>query len=859
MRKHFPEELIIEANLNIKEQLYWLDKLGGDTPHCRFPRDYETPVSTDEHDAPQGTIPFTFPTAVCQKLEKVSKGSDYTCNLILSTSVFILLHFYSGSNDIIIGTPIYKQETEENLINHILPLRAVFEKEMQAKQLLLQVRQTITEAVDHLNYPMEILVERLGLYIGAGSEGFPLFDVAVVLENIHDKKDIASFEPGILFRFSRQSDGLSGALEYDSRFYRPGSTETICRHFPLVLEMVLEDSTRVIDHMQLLQAEERSRILMEFNDTAAAYPRESSIVELFVEQVEKNPLFPAVEGPLSGGGTGQLTYGRLYDESACLAELLVKKGLQKGDVVAIMLETSCDVLVGVMGILMAGGAYMPINPGYPDERKHFMFADSNAPFLITSPSVQAENIFKKHILYIEDLHKESTPRPPTSQTGKREDEMKKSFPAGGPGDLAYIIYTSGSTGRPKGVMVEHRSVTRLVKNTNYTSFRPDDKILQTGVLEFDASTFALWGTLLNGLTLCLIPGDHLINPALLKEAVIQSKVTIMFMTTPLFNRMVQEDIAVFSRLRYLLVGGDVLSPQHMAQVHETYHQLKLFSVYGPTENTTFSTFYPIGEPEPGSIPIGRPIANSSAHIMDGTDSLLPVGIIGELYVGGDGVARGYLNKPEMTADKFIPADILHAHSNDTSAASKKTGPSGPLNDESEANLMTAPGEAGRLYKTGDLTRWRSNGLIEFHGRRDQQVKIRGFRIEPGEIESKLLEHPGVGEALVMPRSPDATRGLQEKYLCAYIVAAGPDPAPTPEVLKEFLNDDLPAYMIPSYIVRLERIPLTTVGKIDRNALPAPETYSTGYAGPLPRTNTEEKLADIWVDVLAVEKKYLGID
>ncbi|MCP4215090.1 MAG: amino acid adenylation domain-containing protein [bacterium] len=862
MRKQLSDALIIAANQNIKEQSYWLEKLAGDIQRCSFPRDNETHTSTDKQETPRETrqtIPFAFPPGVRDKLEKVSKGSDYTCNLLLTTSVFILLNRYRGSSDMIIGIPIYKNKTDEELINGVLPLRAKIEKEQAVKQLVLLVRQAITEAVDHLNYPVEILPQRLGMDVDDAGAGFPLFDVAVVFDGIHDTEDITSFEPGILFHFSRESGILAGNLEYDSRFYNHYSAETIARHLELVVEMVLADSSRQIEGISLLPEGEKERILKDFNDTSEPYPRDASIIDLFEEQVKKHPQLLAVEGP-----ERSLTYPELYNESAYLSHRLIDKGIRKGDVVAVMQETSCDILVSVLAILMAGGGYMPVDPDYPEERKHFMFEDSATSLLITSRSLmppaglgtpmQEDGFFSGTIIYMEDFHSDRTESKPSQAT------PVSSGPATGGTDLAYVIYTSGSTGRPKGVMVEHRNVTRLVKNTNYIDFRPDDRILQTGALEFDASTFEIWGSLLNGLTLYLIPGDSLINPQLLKETVTGKGITIMWMTVALFNRMVQEDIAIFEPLRVLLVGGDTLSPPHIRQVREAYPGLQIVNGYGPTENTTFSVTHGIGEVGPGAIPIGRPIANSTAYIVDEPGNLQPVGIMGELLVGGDGVARGYLNNPELTAEKFIsiekiiPSQRPSPTSQAPPALQDKSfcGGSGGADFSKRAPLAAG----GMLYRTGDLARWRPDGIIDFFGRRDQQVKIRGFRIEPGEIESKLLEHPAVGQVLVMPRSET---GDDEKYLCAYIVATEAGQAPPAPVLREFLGGDLPAYMIPSYFIALDKMPLTPNGKVNRRALPEPGDVVSSAPYVAPRNDVEQTLVNIWAEDLDADTANIGIN
>ncbi|MDQ1354468.1 MAG: hypothetical protein QG657_4777, partial [Acidobacteriota bacterium] len=391
--------------------------------------------------------------------------------------------------------------------------------------------------------------------------------------------------------------------------------------------------------------------------------------------------------------------------------------------------------------------------------------------------------------------------------------------------LAYIIYTSGSTGKPKGVMVEHRNVVRLVKNTNFVEFREGDRLLQTGALEFDASTFEIWGSLLNGMTLCVAGKDEILNPVKLKGNIRKYDVCTMWLTSPLFNQLVAVDVEIFSGLRNLLVGGDVLSPLHINRVIERFPQLNIINGYGPTENTTFSTTYRIKKQYASRIPIGKTISNSTAYVVDRAGHLAPVGIAGELLVGGDGVSRGYLNNPELTSRKF--------------------------------NRYYMSNKTYICYKTGDLARWvvdtaaQGTYIIEFLGRVDQQVKIRGFRIELGEIEAELLKHEMVKEVVVIDRKEESG----EKYLCGYIVVNGDFNIAG---LKEYLAGRLPAYMIPTYFMSIERIPLTVNGKVDRKALPVPEIKrSKQYEAAA--NEIEEKLARIWSEVLAIEKDKIGMN
>jgi amino acid adenylation domain-containing protein len=408
--------------------------------------------------------------------------------------------------------------------------------------------------------------------------------------------------------------------------------------------------------------------------------------------------------------------------------------------------------------------------------------------------------------------------------------------AAGPHHLAYVMYTSGSSGKQKGVMVVQRNVVRLVKHTDYVEFNEGDRILQTGALEFDASTFEIWGGLLNGLRLYLVGKETLLTPGSLKQAIRRYKISIMWMTSPLFNQMLDEDMGIFAGLRTLLVGGDVLSPLHIKRLRQRYPHIQVINGYGPTENTTFSTTFLIEREYGDSIPIGRPIANSTAYIVDRCGRQQPIGVAGELWVGGDGVSRGYLNNPELTAERFVNFNL---------AAKSREG-----TRSSKDEILTPKSQI--LYRTGDLCRFLPDGNIEFIGRADFQVKIRGFRLELGEIENQLLKHEAIKEAVVLVR----TEPNGEKSLAAYLVADGDIDIPA---LREYLSRTLPDFMIPAYFVELDKIPLNPNGKVDRRALPEPESRLTAADNAIPADQLEAQLVEIWSQVLGIESGRLSTD
>ncbi|UCH92358.1 MAG: amino acid adenylation domain-containing protein [Candidatus Aminicenantes bacterium] len=562
---------------------------------------------------------------------------------------------------------------------------------------------------------------------------------------------------------------------------------------------VIENTEKKILEIELLSLEDRKCILYDFNNTGTDYPNDRTIPSLFKEQAEKTPHHIAVVFEDEA-----LAYKALDERAAKLAAYLCSKGLKAEEAVGIIAEHSLEMITAIIAVLKAGGTYLPINIDYPDARKRYMLKNAGATILLTNckNAVDVDGI--KEIIKLDD---------PALCNREEGFERMQQF-----NHLAYIIYTSGSTGVPKGVMVEHKNVVRLVKNTNYIRFRKEDRILQTGALEFDASTFEIWGALLNGLGLYLVAKEKLLTPLWLRETLKRYCISTLWMTSPFFNQMVKADIGIFSGLANLLVGGDVLSPPHINRLRAAYPGLNVTNGYGPTENTTFSTTFLIDKEYHENIPIGRPIANSTVYIFDRYNHLQPVNVPGELCVGGDGVSRGYLNDPELQSEKFTPY---------------------PFNEDE------------MIYRTGDLARWLPDGNIEFLGRIDHQVKVRGYRIELGEIENHLLKNSEIKEAIVMVRE---TKG-EGKYLCAYIVS---DEQIDISSLRGRLSTQLPDYMIPFYFTEIEKIPLTPNGKIDRKALPEPEVKSgEGYIGP--RDGVERHLVEIWAEVLGIEKDLIGID
>ena len=476
-------------------------------------------------------------------------------------------------------------------------------------------------------------------------------------------------------------------------------------------------------------------------DPVSVYPKDRSIAYLFSEQVRKTPFRRAVSFEKES-----LTYRQLEEKSNQLANYLRSKEIKKEELVPVCLERSPDLIIAILGILKSGGAYVPIDPEYPAERIQFMLQDTGARLLLSNRECldKLDNLENQLIILLDEDWNQISQEPIVSPNM-----------AGNGKDLAYVMYTSGSTGKPKGVMIENRNVVSLVRGTGYVNLSGKNVLLSTGSPSFDASSFEYWAMLLNGGELVLCPEQTLLNGDLLKQEIRNRKVNMMWFTSGLLNQWVELDMTVFEGLRTVLAGGEKLSEKHIEKLRNRHPSLEIINGYGPTENTSFSLTYSIREWQiTKPVPIGKPLNNRTAYVLDRQLRLCSVGVMGELYVGGAGVGRGYLNRPDLTKEKFIPDPF-----------------------------STEPG--AKMYRTGDLARILPDGNLEFHGRLDDQVKIRGFRIEPSEIESVLLQFPSVQQAVVIAKEDPAS----EKRLIAYVVPKGEF---SKENMTEFLQSKLPS-------------------------------------------------------------------
>ncbi len=800
-----------------KQLAYWREKLHGNPAVLELPTDH-----------PRGPVPtFRGSTLTRQlsqnlknELKDVAARSGTSLFMVLLAAFKTLLHRYTQQTDVLVGSPIAgrNQLETENLIGffvNTLLLRTDLSGNPTFAELLQRVRETMLEAYANQDLPFEKLVEAQRPERTLNHNPFTRIMFASQNHGLEEQRwaglqvrllevetDTAKFDLTLVVRETH--NGLAAAVEFNRDLFNSDSVARLLGHFETLLTGIVEHPKHRLSELPLLTEPERRTILADWNATMTEYPADKSVPQLFEEQVARTPGAVAVSY-----GKETLTYAELNSRANQLARHLVQLSVKAGAPIGLCVERSPELIVAMLAILKAGAAYVPLDPSYPKLRLAQMLDDSQAPVLLTQqkllnflPSAQARVVCLDSDWEL--VSRESHENLPNKAT---------------PEDIGYIIYTSGSTGQPKGVAVLHRAITRLVLNTNYVQLTSSDRIAQASNTSFDAATFEIWGALLNGARLVGISLDVALSPTDFARELREQKISVLFLTTAWFNQIAAEQPDAFATNRVVLFGGEAVDPKWVRAVLKEPPR-HLLHVYGPTENTTFSTWHEIREvaPDATTIPIGKPIANSQCYILDPHLNPVPFGVPGELHVAGDGLARGYWNQPELTAQKFIP---------------------NPCRDLGGSKL---------LYKTGDLTRWLADGSIEFIGRIDQQVKLRGFRVELGEIESVLTQHSGIRDCVVTVHA----NGNGDKKLAAYFVPHGRRSPAIPE-LRQHLKNKLPEYMVPSAFVRLDALPLTPNGKVDRQALPAPERVrpelEKRYATP--QDAVEVELTRIWENVLGI--------
>ncbi|ERY85286.1 TPA: non-ribosomal peptide synthase/polyketide synthase [Pseudomonas aeruginosa] len=807
----------LEAGEQERQLEYWRGKLGERHPVLELPTDHPRPAVPSYRGS---RYEFSIEPALAEALRGTARRQGLTLFMLLLGGFNILLQRYSGQTDLRVGVPIANRNRAEvegliGLFVNTQVLRSVFDGRTSVATLLAGLKDTVLGAQAHQDLPFERLVE--AFKVERSLSHSPLFQVMYnhqpLVADIEALDSVAGLSFGQLDWKSRTTQfdlsldtyekggRLYAALTYATDLFEARTVERMARHWQNLLRGMLENPQASVDSLPMLDAEERYQLLEGWNATAAEYPLQRGVHRLFEEQVERTPTAPAL-----AFGEERLDYAELNRRANRLAHALIERGVGADRLVGVAMERSIEMVVALMAILKAGGAYVPVDPEYPEERQAYMLEDSGVQLLLSQSHLKlplAQGVQRidldRGAPWFEDY---SEANPDIHLDGE---------------NLAYVIYTSGSTGKPKGAGNRHSALSnRLCWMQQAYGLGVGDTVLQKTPFSFDVSVWEFFWPLMSGARLVVAaPGDHR-DPAKLVELINREGVdTLHFVPSMLQAFLQDEDVASCTSLKRIVCSGEALPADAQQQVFAKLPQAGLYNLYGPTEAAIDVTHWTCVEEGKDAVPIGRPIANLACYILDGNLEPVPVGVLGELYLAGQGLARGYHQRPGLTAERFVASPFV-------------------------------AGE--RMYRTGDLARYRADGVIEYAGRIDHQVKLRGLRIELGEIEARLLEHPWVREAAVL--------AVDGRQLVGYVVLES-EGGDWREALAAHLATSLPEYMVPAQWLALERMPLSPNGKLDRKALPAPEVSvaQAGYSAP--RNAVERTLAEIWQDLLGVER--VGLD
>ncbi|EPR8084959.1 non-ribosomal peptide synthase/polyketide synthase [Pseudomonas aeruginosa] len=807
----------LEAGEQERQLEYWRGKLGERHPVLELPTDHPRPAVPSYRGS---RYEFSIEPALAEALRGTARRQGLTLFMLLLGGFNILLQRYSGQTDLRVGVPIANRNRAEvegliGLFVNTQVLRSVFDGRTSVATLLAGLKDTVLGAQAHQDLPFERLVE--AFKVERSLSHSPLFQVMYnhqpLVADIEALDSVAGLSFGQLDWKSRTTQfdlsldtyekggRLYAALTYATDLFEARTVERMARHWQNLLRGMLENPQASVDSLPMLDAEERGQLLEGWNATAAEYPLQRGVHRLFEEQVERTPTAPAL-----AFGEERLDYAELNRRANRLAHALIERGIGADRLVGVAMERSIEMVVALMAILKAGGAYVPVDPEYPEERQAYMLEDSGVQLLLSQSHLKlplAQGVQRidldRGAPWFEDY---SEANPDIHLDGE---------------NLAYVIYTSGSTGKPKGAGNRHSALSnRLCWMQQAYGLGVGDTVLQKTPFSFDVSVWEFFWPLMSGARLVVAaPGDHR-DPAKLVALINREGVdTLHFVPSMLQAFLQDEDVASCTSLKRIVCSGEALPADAQQQVFAKLPQAGLYNLYGPTEAAIDVTHWTCVEEGKDAVPIGRPIANLACYILDGNLEPVPVGVLGELYLAGQGLARGYHQRPGLTAERFVASPFV-------------------------------AGE--RMYRTGDLARYRADGVIEYAGRIDHQVKLRGLRIELGEIEARLLEHPWVREAAVL--------AVDGKQLVGYVVLES-EGGDWRETLAAHLATSLPEYMVPAQWLALERMPLSPNGKLDRKALPAPEVSvaQAGYSAP--RNAVERTLAEIWQDLLGVEQ--VGLD
>ena len=826
----------LEAGEQQRQLTYWLEQLGNDHPALELPLDHPRPAQPGYRGRRHE---FALDPALVEQLRGFARQQNVTLFMLLLAAFNVLLHRYSGQQDIRIGSPVANRNRAEveGLIGCFVNTQVLSTRvdgQQDVVSLLEQVRAVVLGAQAHQDLPFEQLVEALKLERDASRT--PLFQVmynhqphvadigayslaaGLSLEPVQRQSRTTLFD--LTLDTYEQAGELRAALTYASDLFEAPTIERLAGHWQALLQAMVDTPQQRIAELPMFGADERQAIVRDWNKAVVDYPVERCLHQLIAERARTAPAAVAVTC-----GTQQLTYAELNGRANALAHTLIARGVGPDVLVGLAVERSQEMLVGLLAILKAGGAYVPLDPAYPQERLGYMIADSGITLLLTQPALQAQLPVPAEVpvLLLDDV-----------QALREDDPLTRVTPD----NLAYVIYTSGSTGKPKGTLLSHRNVLRLFAATEgWFSFGPQDVWSLFHSYGFDFSVWEIFGALLYGGRLLVVPHDISRSPREFYQLLCAEGVTVLNQTPSAFKALMQVACAEPGKhaLRQVIFGGEALDVKNLRPWFERFGDRapQLVNMYGITETTVHVTYRPLSLADldgEASSPIGEPIADLSWYLLDADLNPVPKGCVGELYIGRAGLARGYLKRGDLSATRFVP-DPFGA-------------------------------DGGRLYRTGDLARYQADGVIEYIGRIDHQLKIRGFRIELGEIEARLLAHEAVGSVAVLPWGEGEALQLVA-YLVprdtALITADADVQAQLREQLKTALRGALPEYMVPAHLLLLAELPLTTNGKLDRKALPAPDASLLQQHYVAPQGPLEETVARIWTEVLQVQQIGAGDD
>ena len=790
MSDNFINSIIDKSEYLEREREYWMGKMAGEVTQSGLPHDNHL---NSLMQVEKESVSYSFPQELSSKIIKLSNNSEQRLFTILSCGLSVLLYKYSGNEDILFGTPVFKKDIDDEVINLVLPIRNRVNGNTMFKDLLYEARRVIEEAITNQNYPISKVMEYAGIEVPKDCLAY--FEIAAMLDSIHNKRCLDKVRCNLIFCFSTKDNGLELSIEYNPVLYRGLIVDNAAAHLINLLNVVLQDVALKIAEVEILGVGEKERILYGLNDTCTDYPKDKTIIELFEQQAILAPENVAIVDEDTS-----ITYKELNNRANKIAFLLKEEGLTIDSVAGIMSEGSKGFIVGILGILKAGGAYLPIDASYPSERIRYMLHDSNAKVLLVSGQPDYKNIdFQGVVIDLDDQALYS-------------GECSSPERINSPESLAYVIYTSGTTGKSKGVMITNKGLVNYVwwAKKVYTNGEKVDFPLYSSV-SFDLTVTSIFTPLISGSKILIYKGQDKLQ--LIRRIIEENKAGIIKLT-PTHLKLVEEMNFKKTQIKKLIVGGEDLKTEQAEVVYQRFGEnVEIYNEYGPTETVVGCMIYRYN-PETDrrvSVPIGKPADNVQIYILDRDLNPVPDLVTGEIYIAGDGVARGYINNSELTDERFVLNSFI------------------PFK---------------RMYKTGDLARRLENGNLEYVGRADRQVKIRGYRIELSEIENRLLSFSGMKQVVATMKEDNTGN----KYICCYFVADMEKHEPE---LRNYLSRELPQYMIPAYFVQLESIPVSSNGKVEVNLLPSPvKTAHVDFVPP--RDEIEEQLVRMWKDILKID-------